>query len=117
MESDGVSYNSSWKEPGYNYAKIDDAAFLFGDVGLYNATKNDKYIRHAERMADNFLSEIDGIESYYKHWNNNYTHDNGGALTYFASNFPYHPKTEIIKPLLEVFMDLVVAESNAVNPF
>lgn len=117
QESDGVSYNSSWAEPGFNYTRVDDAAFLLGDIGLYNATQNNKYLEHAEKMADNILSQIDNFESYYKHWNNNYSHDNVGALAFFVINFPDHPKSGIIKKHLETWMDLVVKESNTVSPF
>ena len=116
QEADGINYRASWKEPGFNYTKVDDAAFLFGDVALFRATGNERYLRHAERMVDNILSEIDGEESYFKFWNNNYSHDNPSALAYFADKLPDHPKTNAIKAYLEAFMDAMIRDC-AVSPF
>lgn len=116
QEEDGINYKASWKEPGFNYTKVDDAAFLFGDVALYMATGNKRYLEHAEKLVDNILSEVEDKDSFFKYWNNNYSHDNPSALAYFVQKLPDHPKAGLIKSRLEAFLDAMIEESEA-SPF
>ncbi len=113
----GVSYYASWAEPEKNYTKVDDAAFLFGDIELYKITGEEKYRKHGEAIAKRLLDEAQGIEGCFKYWNNCWDHLHATSLAYFTLNFPTHPFSSTIRKELEKFADALLEDARENSPF
>jgi len=107
----------SWQEPGRNFALVDDAAFLFGDVEMHRELKRRVYLEHAEQLIDALLAEAQDDDVRWLQWNNAFDHLHVTSLAYFADHAPENPRSQAIRAELKSFYDVLTRNAEAESPF